>query len=1299
MAALLILLLTPAMSWATYSWTFGGNAQVVNTGGSIVLSQPAGIVVDSTGDIFITDTANSRIVEVNAFGVASVLTISGLSPALSSPTAITIDNAGNLYVADTGNDRVVEVSPSGVGSAVNTGSVNLAAPAGVALDQAGDLFIADTGNSRIVEVTSGGSAAALSFMVASGSASLNTPVGLAEDTAGKLYIADSLNNRIVVVAAGSSTGAVVTFGDLTSLLNPSGVAVDRIGNVFVADTGNNRIAEVDTAGNGNQLLNGAGLGSVTLNAPLSVALDVFGGIYIADSGNSRSLVVNPYSVWDPGTGAAYTSSLNKSAVGFGHVQLGALTGVTASLTFTVEFNQTLGSTAVRAFTFGTENLDFTVGSDTSCDSSSVGACSVEIAFLPTAPGLRTGAVVLYDSNENPVITVLLYGFGDSPIAVLAPNTGSVINTGSLATSNPYEIALDGTGNIYVGDYSGSNVTKIAAGGGSAAVVALGSPGSTSVKNITGVALDGSGNLFIGDHQNHRILVDTPGGVVSVLNIAGLSPALGFPTALAFDAGGNLYIADFTVGRIIEVSSLILTGSTSTGIGTVVNTGSFSFAGSTITGMTVDLQGNIYIAARTQNNSKIIKVTPTGVASALVLSGLPQNDPGINNPQGVAVDAMGNIYIVDTANNRIVEINSAGTASILRISGLSNPSTLGAFLFGVTLDPTGNLYISDWTNNRIVFVNVSGAALTFASTKQGLTSTDSPKTATVTNLGNQPLIFSADPTYTASFANNSADSNPCTSSTSLSSGMVCDVSLNFIPQSVGNLSASIAVTNNTLNVASSTQQVSVSGIGTNPGDTTVVVVTSSPAPGAVGQPLTITTTVSDTTTGHTSTVPTGPVTFTDTVGSTTSNLNGGSAVNLSAGKAVLSGATLTVVGTHTITATYAGVTGSFIGSVSTLSLIVTKDTATIAGPATQPVPITFGQAGTVTITLVGPYSVIAPPSGSVTYTILSSSNASVASGTLTLTVGSSSSTVTVPIANTLAPGTYTISLTYSGDANNAAIASPTTVQILVSKNAASVALSSSQNPVLVTNSVTFTATVSGTSGTPTGSVSFYDGTTLLGSGTVAQGVALYTTTTLAIGAHSITAVYSGDSTFATQTSTVVTETVQDFALSLMTTSSPSATVLPGGTATYLLALGPVTGATFPSAVTLSVSGLPPGATATLSPQSLPAGSGLTNVTLTVQVPNVSASVPRSELMAFTLSPIPFGMLLLPFAARIRRRGRSSHRAASMLTCLFVLLVLGGLAGCGSIKSGYFGQSQQTYAVTVTGTSGVLVHSTTVTLTVQ
>ena len=1279
-----VILLGVCQNAHAFSLTFQGLVRALNTG-SITLISPAGTVVDLAGDLFVSDTGNNRIIEINAQGVASVLTIGGLSPALSSPSGLALDGAGNLYIADTGNSRVVSVTPAGAGSVVSTGSVTLSSPRGVALDTFGDIFIADTGNNRIAEVTSGGSAAVLTITVSSGTSTLSSPKGLAVSNSGKLYIADSGNNRIVTVAAGSTTGVVASILGGVTLSNPSGVVVDSIGNVYVADTANNRIAEIDTSSNGTVLYTN----SQTLNGPLGLAADAFGTVYVADTGGNRVLdVASP--VNGNLTSSNPTYSLNQSVVGFGHVQLGSSSAVTLTLPFTTG---SVGLGAVKVFTFGVQNLDFTAGSGTTCNSSTPAStsCSVEVSFLPTKPGLRSGAVVLYNTSQNPILTLPLYGFADSPVAALAPNTGSVISTGAQATVDPYQIALDGAGNMYVGDYIGNNVVKVPAGGGSASLVALGTPASVAVQDITGVALDGAGNLFIADHLNSRILVVTPGGVVSVLSINGLSSSIELPTALAFDLAGNLYIADYGNGRGIKVTTLVVAGSTSSGLGTVVGTGSYSFAGSSLTGMTVDSQGNIYFAAETQNNSSIIKVTPSGAASALPTPGLT---PAISDPQGVAVDAMGNIYIVDTANSRIVKITNAGLVSAFSISGLTSPTTLSSSIFGVTVDPSGNLYIPDWTNNRLVFVNVSGAALKFASTNTGATSSDSPKTATVTNLGDQPLVFSTNPTYTADFSNSSADNNPCTSSTSLQVGAACDVAVKFTPQTVGSLSAGITVTDDNLNVAGSTQQVSVSGTAISSGDTTSTTVTISPSSLTNGQTATLTATVANTTSGHTSTVPTGSVTFTDTVGSTITSLNGGSAVSLSAGIATLTGVRLSGLGTHTITASYGGVSSTYQASSNVATVPLSKASVTITG---QPVTIAIGQAGSVTITVAGSNTTLAAPTGTLSYSILNSSGTSVSSGTPALAAGSSSSTASIAIPSTLASGTYTINVTYSGDSNYLATSTATAIQFTIGQATPTIGLTSTVNPAMATIAVTFTASVASSSGTPTGTVSFLDGTTPLGAMTLSGGAAAFTTSSLAAGTHTITAVYAGDANFAAVTSSPVIEVIQDFSLSPPGSGAgtPTQTVLPGGTATYPLIFGPISGTTFPNTVTLSVSGLPPGATATITPNTIPAGSPQTNVSLTIQLPQTTA-----KLLEPHIPPIAWCVLLLPFARRLRRAGKRMSRTWSGLLLAAVALAVGaGVSGCGSTSSGFFGHPQQTYSVVITATSGSISHSTTVALIVQ
>src|ERR1700678_825877 len=107
----------------------------------------------------------------------------------------------------------------------------------------------------------------------------------------------------------------------------------------------------------------------------------------------------------------------------------------------------------------------------------------------------------------------------------------------------------------------------------------------------------------------------------------------------------------------------------------------------------------------------------------------------------------------------------------------------------------------------------------------------------------------------------------------------------------------------------------------------------------------------------------------------------------------------------------------------------------------------------------------------------------------------------------------------------------------------------------------------------------------------------------------------------------------------TTNAATETVVPGGTATYSLQFAPSKGTVFPAPVTLSLSCLPPGATGVLNPQTLPAASSLTNVTLTIQLPQQAAELHRN--LKWTTPML--GLLFLPFAARMRRSGRTSHWA--------------------------------------------------------
>lgn len=257
-----------------------------------------------------------------------------------------------------------------------------------------------------------------------------------------------------------------------------------------------------------------------------------------------------------------------------------------------------------------------------------------------------------------------------------------------------------------------------------------------------------------------------------------------------------------------------------------------------------------------------------------------------------------------------------------------------------------------------------------------------------------------------------------------------------------------------------------------------------------------------------------------------------------------------------------------------------------------------------------------------------------------------------------------------------------------------AVTSALNPALAGNSITFSIGVTSTLGAPTGTVSFFDGPTNLGSAVLASGQASFTTSALTPGSHPITSVYSGDSTFSASTSGVLSQIVENYTIGTASGASATQTASPGGQASFLLAVSPPSVGT---ALSFSVTGLPAGATAAFSPSTIPAGSAPVNVTMTVSLPNTAHLGPTNLPSGQHEWPIWFGLLLFPFGGRLRKNRR---RWLALLVTFLSVITAFGISGCGGSNSGGSGGSAtppQAYTLTVTASSGSLAQSTTVTLT--
>lgn len=300
----------------------------------------------------------------------------------------------------------------------------------------------------------------------------------------------------------------------------------------------------------------------------------------------------------------------------------------------------------------------------------------------------------------------------------------------------------------------------------------------------------------------------------------------------------------------------------------------------------------------------------------------------------------------------------------------------------------------------------------------------------------------------------------------------------------------------------------------------------------------------------------------------------------------------------------------------------------------------------------------------------------------------------PSAGTvLGIGPHTLTATFTpADTTNYTTATAT-VTLTVIPATPVLTLGASPNPAFLSNPVTFTATLSYTATTPTGTVAFFDGTTQIGSGVVTAGVATSTTSALTTGTHSITAVYSGDSNYTPAAIGTLSENIEDFTLTLLGGSGAGTANVPlGGQATYPLVITPVGGSKLPGAVSLSITGLPSGMTTVFSPSTVAANSAAANVTLVVMPPGKSAAQSQHRPLGGSALPVALGLFLLPFAGILRK---TAYRWRSLaVLALAGAALAAGLAGCQ--QSTY---TPQSFSLAVTAASGPLSHSIPLKLIVQ
>jgi trimeric autotransporter adhesin len=1148
------------------------------------------------------------------------------------------------------------------------------------------------------------------------------------------------------------------------LLTNTGNAQLNINSISITGTNLSNFAQTNTCGGGI-----APNGSCTINVTFSPNVT---GPFLASVSVATNAAVSPTTAALTGTGV----SLQVPQLQFNTAQLSAIAGTGAGRA--VDTGD--GGQALLA----TFDAPFGIAQD------------------------AAGNIYVADQDDNYVRKIDTTGKITAFAGLPNVGPGSFSGDNGQATaanlSQPIGIAIDAAGSIYIADYGNSRIRKVVPSTGVITTYAgigngffsAGPSNTVPLPGPQGIAFDAAGNLYVACTNQQIIAKITPGTTPMTSLFAGvLTPSgpgvnsyngdnqlayladLNFPTDVAADQAGNIYIADSVNARIRKVAASTGIITTVAGTGTAGNTGDGAAATSAqvnVTSVATNLAGEIYI----NTNSSIRKVDVNGnistiagggtgtlpaPATSVLLGGLGlvrtdrygdllipsfQHFDGVleAGPQGLlvfpsqpvgTVSAPLTVTFENTGDSTLTLSQTTYTASSsFNVTGGTCLSTVtlapaGTCTLTATFAPTvagggtgaygGSIPVASNSAGGATSVLLQGNATTAISAPVGVISPNpdvflpspigqgesAPQPMSFTNTGTGPMTITGI-SITGANASSFEETNLCpVAPATLAAGSSCGITLVFTPTTGGVNTANISVASNSTNSPTL-------GVLTGTGTTAQAVLTPNPlvfgtqAPSTNSAPMTVTL----------SNPGSAPLVLTSTTLGGAEPLEFGETNNCPLSIAAGGSCTFTFIfsptaaGSRTATLTFVDGVGTQV-----LQLSGTGTATTAPQAALNPNPLAF------------PSTAVGASSQTMTMSLGNNGNAALAITSISITGTNASSFSQTNNCGTSLPldSSCLITITFKPTAAGALSATVTVVDnasgspqtaTITGTGTAATAPQATLNP----NPLTFPSTTVGSSaatmtmslGNPgsaaltgiavsiTGSnASSFSQTNNCGTSlpldSSCQITVTFTPTTSGVLSASISV--SDNATGSPQTATITGTgaAVVTTGTYTVNSSTPSASVQPGAVAQYNLTIAPL-GGSYNNLVTLSASGLPAGATASFLPPAVTPGSAGAPSVLSIQTAALQARLTNPD--PHRPSPVPLlavltGVPLLGLAAR-RRFRKTSRRW--MLLAIAALAILPALAisGC---SGGYYGAAAKTFTITVTGTSGSLQETTTVSLTVQ